>query len=81
MNVICIVSRWTGEHLGLRRFDLFARCAMEAWNKDMICSIPLMTPQSQYSAPLPDLKGIDSYKFKQNQILKIFAKHALMKCG
>ncbi len=63
MNAICIVSRWTGEHLGPRRFDVFASCAMEAWNKDLICSIPLMTPQmpsqyqSQYSAPLPVWSG------------------------
>ncbi len=59
INAVCIVSRWTGEHLGPRRFDVFASCAMEAWNKYMICSIPLMKPsmenqyQSQYSSSMP----------------------------
>ncbi len=63
INAVCIVSRWMGEHLGPRRFDVFASCAMEAWNKDMLCSIPLLTPpvvnpyQSQYSAPRPVWSG------------------------
>ena len=32
-NTIVIVSRWLGEHLGPRRFDVFRNCAQEAVDK------------------------------------------------